>query len=85
MIATRKKQPFDYKELPDLPGFAPIPIEQGDAQPIPPPAPVQVRPSQPRPVAEPVAPPQQQPSAVPNTPSQIRPAAAAAATAVASM
>ncbi|CAF3989952.1 unnamed protein product [Rotaria magnacalcarata] len=31
--ATRKGRPYNYTELPDLPGFAPIPVQQGTPQP----------------------------------------------------
>ncbi|CAF0721649.1 unnamed protein product [Adineta ricciae] len=31
--ATRKGRPYDYAELPDLPGFAPIPVQQAKPQP----------------------------------------------------
>ncbi|CAF3656264.1 unnamed protein product [Adineta steineri] len=59
--ATRKGRPYDYSELADLPGFAPIPVPQSKAQQPPPTAnptvaPVktsqsttQVRPTQPQP------------------------------------
>jgi len=32
MDATRKGRPYDYSELPDLPGFAPIPVQQSKPQ-----------------------------------------------------
>lgn len=52
MVATRKGQPFDYNELSELPGFAPIPVHT--AQPAAAPqTSVQARPSQPRPAAVP--------------------------------
>ncbi|CAF0956829.1 unnamed protein product [Rotaria sordida] len=32
--ATRKGRPYNYSELPDLPGFAPIPVQQSKPQPV---------------------------------------------------
>jgi coiled-coil and C2 domain-containing protein 1 len=34
--ATRKGRPYDYSELAELPGFAPIPVQQSKPQPPPP-------------------------------------------------
>lgn len=60
IVATRKGQPYDYSELADLPGFAPIPFQPKpqtlppptanvDAPPAKPPqSSVQMRPSQPQ-------------------------------------
>ena len=33
MDATRKGRAYDYNELPELPGFAPIPAQQSKPQP----------------------------------------------------
>lgn len=51
MDATRKGRPYNYNELPDLPGFAPIPVQQLKTQSSPSatagnPANTQVRPGQ---------------------------------------
>ncbi len=35
--ATRKGRPYDYSELPELAGFAPIPVQQSKPQ-LPPPS-----------------------------------------------
>ena len=53
--ATQRGLPYDYNELPEMPGFAPIPVH--NAQPAAAAsshAPAQARPSQPRPAAAPV-------------------------------
>ncbi|CAF3908062.1 unnamed protein product [Rotaria sp. Silwood2] len=36
--ATRKGRPYNYSELPDIPGFAPIPVQQSKPQPAAPPS-----------------------------------------------